>query len=145
MVLSQYLYYQLKRMIQVGETHNMLQASKDWTSSAQDAQVRKFHKSLDQHKVYGRDLDIVLCHFLSYQLIRMIQVGETHNMLQAPKDANPRLSPLRNRKFHKFLDQYKVYGRGLDMVLSQSLYYQLIRMIQVGETHNMLQSSNDWS
>ena len=56
----------------------MSQTSNDGSSGAQDAQDMKFHKSLDQHKVYGRVLDMVVCHSMLYQLFRFIQVAETH-------------------------------------------------------------------
>ena len=57
-----------------------------WSSGAQDPQVRKFHMSLDHRKIDGRVLDMVVCHSMLYQLIRFIQVGETHKEPQASKD-----------------------------------------------------------
>ena len=73
MVACHSMLYQLIRFIQVGETHKEPQASKDWSSGAQDPQVRKFDKSQDQHKVRGRVLDMVVCHSCCSCLIKVMQ------------------------------------------------------------------------
>ena len=102
------MLYQLVRIIQDDGTHKVTQASKDWSSGAQDPQVRKIHKSHDQHKVYGRGLDMVVCHtmlFMSY--IHDLHKSEVSKLPQTIMGLACEVLDLYETLFGKFKRLYK--------------------------------------